>query len=317
MSFARLPVMVFCLSNIIIGVLGHMQLSSPPPLRSRFNPYSGSDIDYSMTSPLRSDGIDFPCKGYQQLLTTTKGTPVGTLEGGKKYSMIVTGEAVHAGGSCQASLSVDGGHTFRVLHSYIGGCPAAPGDNSFTFRVPADVPTKERALFAWTWFNNLGNREMYMNCVSINTKTGAGSEGTSGFLSRPLVFKANVGNGCTTKDSTDVMIPNPGPDVTVNNPDAVPPVGSCEAGPGAPAPGSPGPSSKPGPGAGSGGCSATPVKSSSDNHETSRPYSRDFTPGNDWPAGYQGVGSNLRGSTIVMIGVAHLVAFVIGVWLWL
>lgn len=322
-----------------------MQLSNPPPLRSKFNPYTGADIDYSMTNPLRSDGSDFPCKGYQQLLTTAEGTPVVTLEGGNSYSMVVTGQAVHAGGSCQASLSVDGGETFRVLHSYIGACPAAPGDNSFAFRVPADIPSKDHALFAWSWFNNLGNREMYMNCASVNTSTGAGSEGSSGFLSRPLIFKANVGNGCETVASADVMIPNPGPEVTVNNPGAVPPLGTCDAGPGAPVSLSPGPTSRsPGPTSRSLGptsrplgptsrspgpssnpadsiadsryCSATRVESASNNPETNGPYSRGFTPGNDWPEGFQGGGSNQYGSTAVVIGVAYLVAYVIGVWLW-
>ncbi|KPM37132.1 hypothetical protein AK830_g9444 [Neonectria ditissima] len=297
-----------CLFSLIVGTRGHMQLSNPPPLRSKFNPYTGTDIDYSMTNPLRADGSDFPCKGYQALLTTVEGSPVTTLEGGDTYSMTVTGQAIHAGGSCQASLSVDGGKTFRVLHTYIGGCPMAMGDNKLTFRVPADVPTKDRALLGWTWFNNLGNREMYMNCASVNTKTGR--EGNGGFLSRPTIFKANVGNGCATVESKDVMIPNPGPEVTVNNPNAVPPVGTCETGPG---PGSPDTSAKPDESEGSGSCPAT---SASNHRETTGPYSRGYAPGNDWPEGFKGTGSNGYTSTIAFVGVVNLLVFVIGVWLW-
>ncbi|KAF4978644.1 hypothetical protein FZEAL_5006 [Fusarium zealandicum] len=209
----------------IAGISGHMQLSNPPPLRSKFNPYTGSNIDYSMTSPLRVDGSDFPCKGYHQLLHTPLGAPVAMLEGGKSYTMTITGETIHAGGSCQASLSVDGGKTFIVLHSYIGNCPAIFGDNHLSFQVPSDIPNQDRALFAWTWFNKLGNREMYMNCASVSTRPGPGE--MYGLFSRPKLFTANVGNGCVTVESRDVMIPNPGPEVTVDNPGAVPPVGKC------------------------------------------------------------------------------------------
>ncbi|KAM5344792.1 hypothetical protein ACJ41O_010654 [Fusarium nematophilum] len=235
----RAMISALCLASAIAHALGHMQLSNPPPLRSKFNRYTGSDIDYSMTSPLRADGFDFPCKGYHNLLQTPMGTPVAMLRGGETYIMTVTGEAFHEGGSCQASLSVDNGKTFRVLHTYIGNCPAKPGDSALSFRVPADVPFQDRALFAWSWFNKLGNREMYMNCASVTTKPGPPGGVGGGFLTRPGLFVANVGNGCKTAESRDVLIPDPGPEVTVNNPEAVPPVGKCGAGggPGGKAPG--------------------------------------------------------------------------------
>lgn len=207
-----------------------MELTKPVPLRSKYNTYTRGDPDWSMTNPLRADGLDFPCKGYHAVLSTTQGTPVAILDGGRTYSWTITGSAIHAGGSCQVSLSVDRGKTFRVLHTYIGSCPAAMGDNTLMFRVPLDVPTYTRALFAWTWFNNLGNREMYMNCASVNLRKGAGTEKYP-FLSRPLIFKANVNNKCTTVDSRDVKIPNPGPAVTVKNAKAVAPVGQCGAAP--------------------------------------------------------------------------------------
>ncbi|KAH7165674.1 hypothetical protein EDB81DRAFT_917773 [Dactylonectria macrodidyma] len=282
-----------------------MQLSDPPPLRSKFNPYTAAaDVDYSMTNPLRADGSDYPCKGYHKLLDTAQGTPVKSLEGGRSYSMIITGIAIHAGGSCQVSLSVDGGQTFRVLHSYIGGCPAVTGDNSLDFRMPDDVPPKDHALLAWSWFNTMGNREMYMNCASVNTSTGGASKEANGFLSRPLIFTANVGNGCETADSRDLMFPDPGPEVTMGHPHAVPPIGDCEAGPGAlvsVAPSSssaPGPtstrvvSSTPGDGTDPVRCPApTAIDSAGGSFETSEPYStKIFTPGNDWPEGFEATG---------------------------
>ena len=64
--------------------------------------------------------------------------------------------AAHSGGSCQASLSFDNGTTWKVIHSYHGGCPRdvklnsnmAGKDQVFFFRVPAETRAG-RALFSW------------------------------------------------------------------------------------------------------------------------------------------------------------------------
>ncbi|KAL2136211.1 hypothetical protein VTI74DRAFT_4841 [Chaetomium olivicolor] len=144
-----------------------MEMSYPPPLKSKANPNSGEQVDYSMTSPLKADGSDFPCKGYLSLLNTTQAKPVASWTAGQTYNFTISGGAAHGGGSCQAALSVDGGKTFRVLHSYEGGCPRQ-GQSSFPFAVPGDTPTAQGAVFGWTWFNNLGNREMYMNCAVVD-----------------------------------------------------------------------------------------------------------------------------------------------------
>ena len=66
----------------------------------------------------------------------------------------LAGSATHGGGSCQFSLSYDGGSTWAVIHSIIGGCPL---NSAYTFPVPNNIPSGN-ALFAWTWFNKVGNR---------------------------------------------------------------------------------------------------------------------------------------------------------------
>ncbi|KAJ4318908.1 hypothetical protein N0V84_006626 [Fusarium piperis] len=216
------------LSLLVASTSGHMQMSNPPPLRSEFNLYTTDrEIDHSMTNPLLNDGSDFPCKGYHLQLSTSLGEPVLHLKGGNSYWMSFTGGSSQGGGSCQISLSVDGGSTFYVLHSYIGNCPATSGNNTLPFRVPADVPLTERALFAWTWFNKLGNREMYMNCASVTTvHTG---EDKVSLFDRPRMFVANIGNGCTTEDSEDVRFPDPGPELTIKNLAAASPIGLYES----------------------------------------------------------------------------------------
>ncbi|GAB1314633.1 hypothetical protein MFIFM68171_04843 [Madurella fahalii] len=299
---------------------GHMTMTYPAPLRSKYNPNSGFDIDYSITSPLSADGSNYPCKGYLSLLGTPQGKSVASWNAGGSYNFTISGGASHNGGSCQAALSVDGGKTFHVLHSYEGGCPG-PSESSFNFRVPSDVPATDGAIFAWTWFNNLGNREMYMNCAVVDIVGGAGSSAEKvSFANRPTVFKANVGNGCTTIESKDLKFPQPGPDVNSNG-NVVPPVGNCGA---AAAPstggddGSTGSGSGSGDGAGNDGAEYGDGSSGSSPGEHPSPTSASpnlpdcqrahqptatptsvpegtgrgpgsWTPGNDWPEWFQSV----------------------------
>lgn len=197
-------------------VAAHMQMSFPPPLRSTFNPNTAQgSADYSYTAPLAASGSDFPCKGYLNVLGTPQGKSVATFAPGQKYNFTVTGGANHNGGSCQASLSYDQGKTFTVIASYVGGCPPA-GTSSWDFTVPDDARSGA-AVFAWTWFNQVGNREMYMNCASVTISGGStsGSSKRSGtaFSARPGIFVANVGNGCSTPEGFDYEFPNPGPNV--------------------------------------------------------------------------------------------------------
>ncbi|WYZ37569.1 hypothetical protein EsH8_II_001075 [Colletotrichum jinshuiense] len=208
-------------------VSAHMAITYPPPLRSKENRFSGYDIDYSITSPLSASGSDFPCKGTLNLLGSDKASPVATWQAGQTYNMTIAGGANHNGGSCQAALSFDSGKTFTVIHSYIGACPVA-GTSSLKFTLPADTPSAQDAIFAWTWFNNVGNREFYMNCAVI-TITGGGGQGstTTSFSSRPQIFKANINNGCSTLEGSDVLFPNPGPDVTTAGTKTANPLGNC------------------------------------------------------------------------------------------
>ncbi|KAJ2388910.1 hypothetical protein GGI05_003653, partial [Coemansia sp. RSA 2603] len=75
------------------------------------------------------------------------------------------------------SLSYDGGKTFVVVHEELQYCffGAPSGGNSatildYTFNLPTDLPSSDKAVFAWTWVNAIGNREFYMNCADIAIK---------------------------------------------------------------------------------------------------------------------------------------------------
>jgi hypothetical protein len=210
--------------SLICAAHAHMEMVWPPPFRSRYNKFT-TDVDYSMTNPLSQAGADFPCKGYHSLYATPQGQSVVTWQPGQTYNWTLTGSATHNGGSCQVSLSYDRGATWRAIHSYIGACPLKP---TWSFTLPNDTPAGD-ALFAFSWYNNLGNRELYMNCARVTIAGRALMERgpQDPFASRPRTFFANMGNGCSTVETFDVMFPNPGPDVTNVSSKTSPPKGSC------------------------------------------------------------------------------------------
>jgi len=237
----------------VAGVSAHMEVIDPPVLRGKTNDLA-TNKDFNMVAPLKEDGSDFPCKGYLADLGSPAGGSSKTYTAGQPVSFKTTGiEAAHNGGSCQVSLSFDQGKTWKVIKSFIGNCVRSAGGNVFDanqvydFTIPADAKAGD-AIWAWTWFNQTGNREMYMNCAHITIQ----GSGTSTLNDRPDMFVANVNNGCKTVESNDVEFPNPGPDVERNpakngRPTAPP---TCGAGGGAPPPPAVPDKAAPAPGAG-------------------------------------------------------------------
>lgn len=125
--------------------LAHMQMSSPSPLRDPHANRPNEPKDYNMLSPLNADGSNFACKGYH---LNTPLTTVATYAAGSKQTMKLLGSATHGGGSCQISLSCDGGSNFQVVKSIMGGCPLS---DSYDFTIPSDIPAAKKCLLAWTW----------------------------------------------------------------------------------------------------------------------------------------------------------------------
>lgn len=150
--------------------------------------------------------------------------------------------AVHGGGSCQISITYESDpvslkdpQNWNVLYSIQGGCPSnthlnldgvfnsSAGSyqgswpcanestngidcvNAFVFKIPEGLKNGH-AILAWTWFNTVGNRHMFMNCINIDVKGGDGSE----MGSFPSMFVANIGNGCETPENHDLAFPAPG-----------------------------------------------------------------------------------------------------------
>jgi hypothetical protein len=221
------------------GAAGHMIMKSPPT----YNPAT------VVTSPLSIDAggpVPFPCQmGPSADYTSSNATMV---KAGNSVPLHFTGSAVHGGGSCQISLfPLVGGKTpsgdpseWKVIHSIIGGCPATTAGNLEGDGAPSDaygrpdsyectsakttdckkfysIPTDPNLpsgdyVWAWTWFNHIGNQEMYMNCAPI-TVTG-GSSNRDYLDSLPSIFAANLPGTCKVYDGERIIdFPNPGASV--------------------------------------------------------------------------------------------------------
>ena len=215
--FRRTMVKIISISGYVAALVrcaaAHMMLESPVP-------YGRSTLN---NSPLEASGLDFPCKLRAGVYEVTT---MNNWKAGQAESVRFRGSAVHGGGSCQFSITTDQqpnkSSRWKVVHSVVGGCPAAADGNllggadaevadSFQVRLPPQIPDGQYT-FAWTWFNRKGDREMYMNCAPISVSGGGGD---AAFLDTlPDMFVANLPSAdCTTPPNLDFAFPFPGSSV--------------------------------------------------------------------------------------------------------
>ncbi|CCF45557.1 endoglucanase [Colletotrichum higginsianum] len=261
----------------------HMKMSSPAP-------YDAANLD---NSPLEADGSNFPCKGSSYNAAGAS----NVYAQGASGELAFIGSAVHGGGSCQVSITYDAkpnkNSVWKVIKSIEGGCPAKNaegnlGDNAnqvnqdkYDFTIPEDMPAGNGTI-AWTWFNRIGNREMYMNCGPV---TITGSEGSKeSYNALPDMFVANI-NGCMLEEGTNVQFPNPGNSVDKFASKLTAPTcgGGSGGGSGGGATGSPIPTSTAGNGGGNGG--APTVAPTSAPVASSKPSASKPTAGASLPGG--------------------------------
>jgi hypothetical protein len=216
------------LSVTFVSANAHFFINTPVPI-------SGSAIK----DPLEASGSNFPCHGVD---LSTPGARTAMIVGETQPLgfELANGSntAVHGGGSCQISITYETDPTnvkdpanWKVIKSYIGGCPtdskgnlplavACNGQNSpdcvnnLSFSIPLEV-RNGNAILAWTWFNNVGNREMYMNCAAVSFTGGQNQINTL-----PNMFVANLAsiNSCMTTEFNNTDFPNPGKYVQTETP---------------------------------------------------------------------------------------------------
>ncbi|KAK3057685.1 hypothetical protein LTR09_001869 [Extremus antarcticus] len=215
------------------GANAHMYLSSPTPIEGN-----------AIKDPLDPSGSNFPCHGVS---IPTSGGQKMAAGSSQVLSFELGGganTAVHGGGSCQMSVTyetdpakVKDPKNWYVIYSIEGGCPSNTAGNldgsytgpsgtysgalscndpktngvdcvnEFNYTIPNGLKNGH-ATFAWTWYNTIGNRELYMNCISAEISGGDGSE----MSELPSMFVANMAsiNSCPTTEQTNVKFPVPG-----------------------------------------------------------------------------------------------------------
>ncbi|KAF4976799.1 hypothetical protein FZEAL_6580 [Fusarium zealandicum] len=206
------------------------------------------------TWPLSAD-LPFPCQGRTQ-----HAEQVTKVTAGSAQTVKLWGSAVHGGGSCQFSVAYgdspsEDPEDWHTIYSIIGGCPAEAAGNvpttgtdphgrengpqcgndadkectrQFDIPIPKDMKNGP-AVFAWTWFNKIGNREMYMVCAPIEVV--GGTDDSSFVDALPPIFRANIPGECTTGTSGSVInFPEPGDFGKVYEPATPGSSGSCPEG---------------------------------------------------------------------------------------
>ncbi|KAJ2786695.1 hypothetical protein GGI15_001323 [Coemansia interrupta] len=167
---------ISALAALVSSAVAHMAITSPCPRYSANGidcpaVPAGESLDYSIKSPLGAD--EALCKH-----TTPYATPSATWTAGQSVTVSFQNDgAAHGGGHCQFSLSYDGGKTFVVVHEELQYCFFGTASSSntaailkYTFNLPTDLPSSDKAVFAWTWVNAIGNREFYMDCADVAIK---------------------------------------------------------------------------------------------------------------------------------------------------
>ncbi|KAI1129441.1 hypothetical protein F5Y10DRAFT_151507 [Nemania abortiva] len=204
-------------SALVAAVKAHMIMKTPSP----FDPSALNN------SPLDASGSDFPCK-FSGAYTATGGT-TNTFALGSDQELSFIGSAVHGGGSCQVVLTYDNPPTkdskWKVIHSIEGGCPAkgqagnlpenpdGTGAGTYKYTIPSNIPSGKGTI-GWTWFNRIGNREMYMNCGPLELTGTGGSQ--SNFDSLPDMVVLNIGSHPQTPEGVDYKFKDAGSSVENN-----------------------------------------------------------------------------------------------------
>ncbi|KAJ4288385.1 hypothetical protein N0V90_011620 [Kalmusia sp. IMI 367209] len=205
--------------------MSHMHLAYPPTLKGDNNPFTEGTADPYLNYNYGCCGREVPgvCKGHLDLLESDEGRPVVTWAPGQKVNFTLSGEPInipgstekkggtHYGGSCSVGFSTDKGKTFKIATTWQGDCPHRdgtidPSTQSFDFTVPADIPSGERTIFAWTWVNR--EKEFNMNCAIVTIASSGNSEQpenlptSSHIASKPSFTSSVVEQPSQTKTSS-------------------------------------------------------------------------------------------------------------------
>ncbi|KAG0252841.1 hypothetical protein BG011_006706 [Mortierella polycephala] len=151
---------------------GHMAISNPP---GQAGPWS-NNLRSDVHAWIGYKGKTFPCGGYEA-------GPVTTYQAGqiipvrfwtfdvKDYKRFPPPNGIkaprHGGGSCEFSLSYDGGKTWRVIGQYTKTCPDIYYE--WPVMIPKNAPSctdSNKCLFSFSWTAYTTN-QFYHHCANI------------------------------------------------------------------------------------------------------------------------------------------------------
>lgn len=212
---------LLALVALVPSTLAHMYVSHPEVYMQK--------TDYK-NFPLDASGSNYPC--YE---TDGHSGNLPKYAPGSEQKFTIEGTAVHGGGSCQISITYDvpprKDSPFYVLKSFQGDCPTQHAENlnshgvfDLRYTIPNGIPGG-KAVIAWSWFNRIGNREMYMRCAPVEIDSEV--RGTAKLQELPAMWKAHIGaagapESCNMKEGDQFAFLEPGlPSAIYNSPGAV------------------------------------------------------------------------------------------------
>ncbi|KAF9431347.1 hypothetical protein BGZ76_000425 [Entomortierella beljakovae] len=204
---------------ILSTVSAHMAISNPP---AQGGPWTKNPA-YDVHAWIGFRGKPFPCGGYPA-------GPVTTYSAGeiipvrfwnfdlKDYKTFPPREGVpqarHGGGTCEFSLSYDGGKSWSVIGQYTKTCPDLY--HEFPVQIPKNVPSctdSNRCLFAWSWTASFTN-QFYHHCANIIINSN-NREGKLPLLDMKVVNVMELGQDMDTHALGDkIVTPSTGPNKT-------------------------------------------------------------------------------------------------------
>ncbi|KAG0221530.1 hypothetical protein B0O80DRAFT_500258 [Mortierella sp. GBAus27b] len=170
------------LAALVASTSAHMSLLNPTPRGGYNTPQYNGHVHTFIGYKDDTWTTKFPCGGFAP-------GPVTTFKAGDTVNVRFAAssmnkdqlkrqpdpedeedrfkQARHSGGTCEFSLSYDGGETYHLIGRYTRSCPDAY--YMWPVKIPDNVPScneKTKCLFVWSWTASI-LPQYYHNCADV------------------------------------------------------------------------------------------------------------------------------------------------------
>ncbi|KAF9346818.1 hypothetical protein BGX26_001671 [Mortierella sp. AD094] len=173
--------------------MGHMALLYPTPRGGYGTPQYNGHVHTWIGYKDKTWRAQFPCGGYgpgpETKLKAGQVVPVRFAASSMSEEEMKTqpkpndskhrfSQARHGGGTCEFSLSYDGGKTFHLIGRYTKSCPDGKKRNTlrqfayyeWPIKIPSNAPSctkRTQCLFVWSWTASI-LPQYYHNCADVS-----------------------------------------------------------------------------------------------------------------------------------------------------